>query len=101
MTELSFPALLAALAPDVPEPVAEFRFSQRRYRFDFCWPEKRVFVELDGGQWAPHGGRHAGDADRDKMNLAASLGWRGLHFSPAQLREDPGHCVALVRLMLG
>ena len=49
MTELSFPALLAALAPDVPEPVAEFRFSQRRYRFDFCWPEKRVFVELDGG----------------------------------------------------
>lgn len=79
------------------EPEAEYQFDAvRHYRFDACWPAWRVAVEVDGGQHAPHGGRHASDGDRDKLNLAASLGWRVLRFSPHQLDTDPHAAVMLV-----
>jgi len=52
-------------------------------------------VEIDGGQWAPRGGRHASDGDREKLNTAAVLGWRVLRYSPAQL-GDPTRVVAQI-----
>jgi very-short-patch-repair endonuclease len=82
-----------------PEPEREYRFDAcigRKHRFDFAFVAELVAVEVDGGTWAPHGGRHATDADREKGNLAASLGWRMLHFSPKQLKDDPAYCVELV-----
>ena len=88
------------LAPEsLPVPEAEYPFSRplgRRHRFDWAWPAVRVAVEVDGGQWAPRGGRHARDADRDKLNIAASLGWRVFRFSPDQLRREPQKCVEMV-----
>jgi len=66
------------------------------WAFDFCWASKRLAVEVDGGQWVPHGGRHNTDRDRDKLNHAAALGWRVLRFSGSMLRDDPDACVALV-----
>jgi hypothetical protein len=81
---------LAQLAPDLPPASREYRFAPGRgYRFDFAWIEQRVACEVDGGQWAAGGGRHATDADRDKLNLAAVLGWRVLRFSPADDRAQP------------
>jgi very-short-patch-repair endonuclease len=80
-------------------PVAEYRFAAalgRKHRFDFAWVSERVAVEVDGGQWTPHGGRHATDADREKLNIAASLGWRVLRFSPGQLKRNPSGCIELV-----
>lgn len=78
------------LAPEgAPQPVREHRFHpERRWRFDFAWPEHQVAVAIDGGQWAPYGGRHARDGDREKLNQAAVLGWRVLHYSGSML-EDP------------
>ena len=85
------------LAPDLAVPVPEFRFSsERKYRFDWAYPEQLVAVEVDGGQFAPGGGRHALDSDRAKLNLAASMGWRVFRFSPRQLEQDPAACLALV-----
>jgi very-short-patch-repair endonuclease len=57
----------------------EYRFDdERRWRFDFAWPEKRVALEVEGGAWV--GGRHnraAGfQADAEKYNAAAAAGWR-------------------------
>lgn len=101
MTELDFPALLHAIAPDIAEPVPEFRFCQRKWRFDYAWPERRVAVECSGGYWAPHGGRHNTDADRLKLAEAAARHWLVLQFSNAMLRDDPVHCIALLRLALG
>jgi len=102
MSELSFPQLLAALAPDIAEPVAEFRFSKsRRWRFDFCWPERKVAVEISNGFWKPGGGRHSTDGDRDKRNTAASMGWRVLEWTDKALADDPDYCLSLLRLALG
>lgn len=92
------------LAPDAPEPEREWMFAAgigRRWRFDFAWPDAKVAVEIDGGQWAPHGGRHNTDRDRDKMNHAAVLGWRVMRFSASMLRDDPAGVVAMVMEALG
>jgi very-short-patch-repair endonuclease len=89
------------LAPNDPPPVAEHRFAPpRRWRFDFAWPDQMVAVEVDGGQWAAQGGRHARDTDREKMNAAAVMGWRVLRFSPDMLSNDPVSCIGLVRACL-
>lgn len=95
--ESSFLAAWRAFAPpDAPQPVEQHRFCpKRRYAFDFAWLDAMVAVEIDGGQWAPHGGRHATDADRWKLNTAASLGWRVLRFSGSMLAA-PETCIRVV-----
>ena len=82
----------------LPKHEREYRFCpDRKYRFDFAFPDYKVAVECDGGVWVAHGGRHGGDGDREKLNLAAAMGWRVLRFSLAMLRQDPAGCVAQVR----
>lgn len=98
--ELAFETFCMAYGVAMPE--AEYRFCPgRRFRFDFAWPARRVAVEIDGGQWQAHGGRHATDADREKLNLAAVQGWRVLRFSPQMLRDAPSECMAAVKACLG
>lgn len=60
----------------------EHRFHQsRRWRFDLCWPDLGLAVELHGM------GRHIRPAgfiaDRTKVNSAILMGWRVLEFTPA------------------
>jgi len=64
----------------------------RRFRADFCWPIEMLIVECDGGQWAPGGGRHNTDRDREKLNIAAQLGYKVFRFSAKQL-HDSRKCV--------
>ena len=66
------------------------------YRFDFAWPDSRLAVEIDGGQWKPGGGRHGSDTDRHKLNLAAIAGWRVMRYSPKMLIDDPEQCISEV-----
>jgi len=77
----------------------EYKFAlawRRKFRFDFANPARKIAVEIDGGQWQARGGRHARDTDREKMNIAAALGWRVFHFSPDMLGDNPLGCVSLV-----
>jgi very-short-patch-repair endonuclease len=72
----------------LPEPTTEYKFhSERKWRFDFAWPEFRVALEVEGGIWI--GGRHnrgrGFKKDMEKYNSAARLGWRVLRFEPSQL----------------
>lgn len=83
----------------MPDPEAEYPFAaemRRRWRFDWAFPAYKVAVEVDGGQWQAHGGRHSRDTDRDKLNHAAMLGWRVFRFSPQMLRRDPEGCIRMV-----
>lgn len=82
-----------------PTPATEYRFHpERRWRFDFAWPDVRVAVEVNGNAWAVRGGgRHGKDADLEKGNAAAAAGWRVFTFSPAMLERDPAACVDVVR----
>lgn len=77
-------------ATNLPEPVREFRFkSDRRWRFDFAWPLYLLAVECDGGVWKQ--GRHtrgAGwEADAEKLNTAALLGWAVFRFSAKSINS--------------
>jgi very-short-patch-repair endonuclease len=60
----------------LPKPVRQHpvEIEGRRYRLDFAWPSFRIAVEADG--FASHGGRHAFHADRRRMAVLASGGWR-------------------------
>lgn len=91
------------LAPDLPALTPEYNFDKvlgRKHRFDFAHVSSRIGVEVDGGQFAPGGGRHATDADREKLNIAASLRWLVFRFSPKQLETDPQSCVDMVRMAI-
>lgn len=82
-------------APNQPEPVPEYKFmANRKFRFDFAYPDNFVAVEIDGGEWKPFGGRHG--HDRIKRNFAAELGWRVLYYSPDMLTRKPEECIAQV-----
>lgn len=84
------------LAPDAPPYVTQHKFHPtRKFRFDVAWPEHRIYVELHGGTWTS--GRHTRgsgfERDREKMNLATVLGWRGLEITTTMLTNDPELCV--------
>lgn len=63
--------------------VAEYRFCERRWRFDYAVPGAKIAIELEGGIWMV--GRHnrgkGYQADLDKYNRAVALGWSVFRFS--------------------
>ena len=68
----------------LPEPLREHVFHRgRRWRFDYCWLESKVAVEIDGGTWV--GGRHTSgagyEADCSKFNQAVIDGWKIFRFT--------------------
>ena len=66
--------------------VAEHRFCDRRWRFDFACPSLMVAIEIEGGAYT--GGRHTRGTgfigDMAKYNQATMLGWRVLRYTPEQ-----------------
>ena len=94
--ESRFEAWVLPLLDEQPEQ--QWRFHPtRRWLFDYAWPfgDAGLAVEIDGGQWKAGGGRHNTDKDREKLNEAAALGWRVLHYSGAML-NDPGAVAAQI-----
>ena len=74
----------------LPPYVTEHRFHPtRRWRFDYCWPELKIAVEVHGGTYT--NGRHTRGGgftvDREKMNEAAIYGWTVLEVTSAQVRS--------------
>ena len=76
---------------NLPDPEREWRFCERKWRFDFAWPSLWVAVEIEGGSWV--GGRHANPAgmhnDCSKYNAATARGWRVLRFTGNHIRREP------------
>jgi hypothetical protein len=99
-------ALVDALSAQIqaarlPKPQTEVRFHPtRKWRLDLAWPDIYVGVEVHGGIWTE--GRHtrgAGfQADREKMNEAALLGWLVLEVTGDQIRS--GQALAWVESAL-
>ncbi len=72
----------------LPNPHREPRFhATRLWRFDYAWPAWSLALEVDGGIWRQ--GRHTRGAgwlkDTEKLNCAASMGWRLLRCTPQML----------------
>ena len=89
------------LAQDYPMPTAEYNFDKkigRKHRFDFCWVDAMVAVEINGNAWhTKGGGRHGQDADLEKMNLAVVMGYRVFQLSPAMLKKDAERWIDLIK----
>lgn len=88
-------------AAGLPAPRFEYRFDDtRKWRFDICFPESRVAVEVQGGLFS--GGRHVRGAallrEYEKLNAAAIAGWCVLLVTPTQVED--GECLELVRAAL-
>ena len=68
--------------------VREHRFHPtRRWRFDFAWLDQMVAVEIQGGGRAGRHTRHLGfSQDCEKLSVAASMGWRVLPVTTAQVK---------------
>lgn len=74
----------------LPAAVREHRpFANRKFRLDLSWPERKLFVEIDGGEWMQ--GRHARGAgmasDCTKWALLTLDGWRGFRFVGSQVKS--------------
>ena len=86
------------IACGLPKPVLEHRFAPpRRFRFDFAWPDHKIGVEYEGGQWGGtktnegHIGGHRSPkgyaANCEKYNLATVQGWRVLRYTESMVRQ--------------
>jgi hypothetical protein len=74
----------------LPLPEAEYRFaSKRRWRFDFCWLNRLIALEVQGGLF--NAGRHTRGAallkEHEKLNYAAMLGYRVIFTTPQTLKS--------------
>lgn len=92
-------AISAIRDNQLPMPTAEWKFHpERLWRFDFAWPQEKIALEVEG--LTASGGRHqrlAGyEADCEKYNQAALLGWIVLRCSASQLRRDPFRYLEMV-----
>lgn len=74
---------------NLPIPEREYRFrgippANRRWRFDFAWPDYNIAVEIQGGQYTRGGHARIGKAwlEHDKMNSAQVMGWIVLQVTP-------------------
>lgn len=77
--------------------VREYQFDDtRKWRFDFCHPETRIAIEIDGGVWTQ--GRHTRGygyiGDCEKLNAAAAMGWRVFRFPADRLSLTDAEMVA-------
>lgn len=85
----------------LPKPDRECRFhATRRWRFDFCWAEAMIAVEIDGATWTA--GRHSRgkgfENDCEKINQAQLDGWVVLRFTGAMVRD--GRAINLIKQAL-
>ena len=89
---------LHILSLGLPRPEQEYRFHpDRRWRFDFAWPEYMIAVEVEGGTWTR--GRHTRGAgferDCEKYNAAAVRGWTVLRYTSGMI--ESGEAVGQIK----
>lgn len=87
----------------LPAPKVQYRFHPlRKWSFDFAWPDRMLYLEVEGGIWIRGGGRHnrasCFEKDAEKYNEAALLGYRGLRVTTQQVTS--GVAVMLVERAL-
>lgn len=73
-----------------PGVVTEYRFHpERRWRFDYAWPDKKIALEQEGGVWI-RGGHTTGkgiERDIEKYNEAIRLGWYVVRATPRMIQR--------------
>lgn len=78
-------ALLLELGREKPKSNIEIDTPIGWIELDCCWPDKKVYLEVDG---PPHARRRTKNADRDKAIALRHLGWRGVRIGYLELDLD-------------
>jgi hypothetical protein len=87
--DIDYSLFLSILKPEkLGDPQFEYKFhDKRKWRFDICWPEWKLAVEIEGGIWT--NGRHTRPSgfvkDMEKYNQAAIYGYRLIRVTPDQI----------------
>lgn len=85
--EDKFLVLFETAAPEITILRWQKVIKGRRFEFDFCLPDQRILVEIQGGTY--NGGRHTRgygyDADCEKSRLAQFDGWDVLCYTGKQI----------------
>ncbi len=94
---MQLPLLEQMKAARLPAPEPEYEFHpERKWRFDFAWPARKLAVEIEGGLYATKlkdgkPGRHnrgkGMEEDMRKYNSASALGWTLLRFSTGMVKS--------------
>lgn len=87
-----------------PAPDRQHKFdANRKWMFDFAWPDQLVAVEIEGGIWTRGKSGHTSGAgitrDAEKSNAAQLQGWLVLRFVESHLRD--GSAIEWTRQALG
>jgi very-short-patch-repair endonuclease len=70
--------------------VEEYEFDdERKWRWDFCWPDQRVAVEIDGFGFG-HQAQQCMAQDNEKANAGVASGWRVFRYNSRQLGSKKG-----------
>lgn len=71
------------------ELIPEHKFSERKFRFDWCIPEKMIAIEYNGimSRKSRHTTVTGYSRDMTKINLAQSLGWTVYQYTPLNYEE--------------
>lgn len=86
-----------AANPDLPAHQRNYFFlSDRDLEFDFCWPEARIAVEVQG---TPHRIKGKYGRDIEKRALAMLAGWRVLEVDGPRIKD--GTAMVWLRQLLG
>lgn len=103
MTDLEALLLWQLKDAGLPTPKTQYRFhSSRRWLADFCWPESRLIVEVNGMTHVASRGHtsYAGiHRDYEKANGAQAMGYRYYQFD-REMVED-GTAIRLICDYLG
>ena len=72
----------------------------RKFRFDFCWREERLLVEINGGTYtkAAHSTGVGIARDYEKIRLAQDCGWKVYPFDGKAVKS--GEAIEIVRKAL-
>lgn len=72
----------------LPNPEREYKFlNNRKFRFDFCWPDSLFAVEVDGNVYGKsrHTSGHGYSRDCEKFALASIEGYRVIRVTTGQV----------------
>jgi very-short-patch-repair endonuclease len=69
------------------------------HQVDFCWPDQKIAVELDGG--AVHGTPQAHNAGLERDARFTRAGWRVQRISHEQVKKSPADVVRTLEALFG
>lgn len=75
---------------ELPDLESEYKFHpERRWKFDFAIPDKKIAIEVEGGtrQYGRHNRAEGYAKDAEKYNAAQAMGWQVFRLSDVMLKE--------------